>query len=214
MKRATKNMDEDVQTGQVTAERQLPESKASRRGNAWLLSSVVILTGLLMVMKTESPAADAANPTPAAIEGPFFKPNAPRRTSLLEPGITGTKLVLTGRVLSTAGKPIAGARLDFWHSDSKGDYDNAGYKLRGHQFTYQEGRYRLETIVPGQYGGRTPHIHVKVQAPNGRILTTQLYFPGEPRNQRDFLFSPDLVMKVQEAPDGKVATFDFVLNVK
>lgn len=214
MKRPTKNMDEDIQTGQVTAVQQLRERKASRRRNAWLLSSVVILTGLLMVTKTESPAADAASPTPAAIEGPYFKPNSPKRTSLLEPGITGTKLVLTGRVLSTAGKPIAGARLDFWQADGKGEYDNIGYKLRGHQFADQAGRYRLETIVPGQYGGRTPHIHVKVQAPNTRILTTQLYFPGEPRNQRDFIFNPDLVMKVQEAADDKVATFDFVLDVE
>lgn len=205
MKGATKGMDEDRQPGQAAADRQR---------NARVLSSVLILTGLLMVMKTESPAADSTNPTPTAIEGPFFKPNAPGRTSLLEPGITGTKLVLTGRVLSTDGKPISGARLDFWHSDSKGEYDNAGYKLRGHQFTYQEGRYRLETIVPGQYGGRTPHIHVKVQAPNGRILTTQLYFPGEPRNQRDFLFNAGLVMKVEDTDSGKVATFDFVLDVK
>jgi protocatechuate 3,4-dioxygenase beta subunit len=205
MKGATKGMDEDRPAGQAAADRQR---------NVRVLSSALIITGLLMVIKTESPAADTANPTPAAIEGPFFRPNAPRRTSLLEPGITGTKLVLTGRVLSTDGKPINGARLDFWHSDGKGEYDNAGYKLRGHQLTNHEGQYRLETIVPGQYGGRTPHIHVKVQAPNGRILTTQLYFPGEPRNQRDVLFNPDLVMKVQDAAGGKVATFDFVLDVK
>jgi hypothetical protein len=50
-----------------------------------------------------------------------------------------------------------------------------------------------------------------VQAPNGPVLTTQLFFPGD---RRDFIFNLDLVMKVQEAADGKVATFDFVLDVK
>jgi protocatechuate 3,4-dioxygenase beta subunit len=211
MKKVTRNMDEDIQTGQGAAEEQIRKSKALRHRCAWLLGSVVVLAGLLMVTKTESPAADAASPTPAAIEGPYFKPNSPKRTSLLEPGITGTKLVLTGRVLSTAGKPIAGARLDFWQADGKGEYDNVGYKLRGQQFADQAGRYRLETIVPGEYGSRPRHLHVKVQAPNGPVLTTQLFFPGD---RRDFIFNLDLVMKVQEAADGKVATFDFVLDVK
>ncbi len=47
------------------------------------------------------------------------------------------------------------------------------------QFADASGRFSLETIVPGAYGGRTRHIHVKVQAPDSPVLTTQLYFPGE-----------------------------------
>jgi protocatechuate 3,4-dioxygenase beta subunit len=65
--------------------------------------------------------------------------------------------------------------------------------------------------VPGLYGGRTRHIHVKVQAPRGRILTTQLYFPGEPRNRRDFLFRDDLLMAVRGAAQAKDARFNFLL---
>ena len=61
--------------------------------------------------------------------------------------------------------------------------------------------------------GRREFLHVKVQAPGGGILTTQLYFPGEPRNKRDFLFRPELLMSVTDAKDGKHATFNFVLNV-
>ena len=67
--------------------------------------------------------------------------------------------------------------------------------------------------MPGLYPGRTRHFHVRVQAANRPVLTTQLYFPGEPGNQRDFIFNRDLVLKAQDAADGKVATFDFVLDL-
>ncbi len=73
------------------------------------------------------------------------------------------------------------------------------------------GRYHLETIVPGEYPGRTRHIHVKVQAPGQPVLTTQLYFPAEPRNTNDSIFSPELLMQVQNTPNGQLATFNFVL---
>jgi len=154
---------------------------------------------------------DDDEPTPAQTEGPYYTPNTPERTSFLEAGITGTKLVVTGYVLGTACQPVAQALIDFWHCNAAGEYDNAGYKLRGHQFTDEQGRYTLETIVPGVYPGRTRHIHVKVQAPNNPVLTTQLYFPGEPDNARDGIFSSELLMAVQEAADGKTAQFNFVL---
>jgi protocatechuate 3,4-dioxygenase beta subunit len=155
----------------------------------------------------------AAPPTERQTEGPYFKPESPLRASLLEPGIVGTKIVVTGMVLSTSCQPVARALLDVWHADERGGYDNAGYRLRGHQFTDDQGRYRLETIVPGIYVGRTRHFHVKVQAPNRPVLTTQLYFPGDAGNARDPIFSRDLVMQVREATDGKAATFDFVLDL-
>ena len=155
----------------------------------------------------------SAPPTQRQTEGPYFKPDSPRRASLLDPGMTGTKIVVTGMVLSTACQPIARALIDVWHADDRGDYDNAGFRLRGHQFTDDQGRYRLETIVPGIYPGRTRHFHVKVQAPSRPVLTTQLYFPGEAVNARDPIFSRDLVMQVSDAGGGKAATFDFVLDL-
>ncbi|HWP45874.1 MAG TPA: hypothetical protein VNM22_01820 [Candidatus Limnocylindrales bacterium] len=182
------------------------------------IGAMVLHDGLEVIAQTQelppTPACgDEEDLTPSNAEGPFFKPKSPRRTSLLEPGITGTKLIVTGYVLSTDCKPITGALLDFWHADAKGVYDNVGYKLRGHQFSDEAGRYHLETIVPGLYPGRTRHIHVKVQAPNKPILTTQLYFPGEQLNQTDFIFRPELLMKVQDSNEGKTATFNFVLDV-
>lgn len=157
-----------------------------------------------------TPACDG-HPTLSATEGPFFKPDSPARTSLREPDLAGTAIVLTGRVVSTDCRPVAGALLDFWHADAAGDYDNVGQRLRGHQFSDGDGRYRLETILPGAYGGRTRHVHVKVQAPRRPVLTTQVYFPGEARNARDPLFRQELLVALADARDGKSARFDFVL---
>lgn len=154
---------------------------------------------------------DDDEPTPAQTEGPYYTPNTPERASLLEPGMPGTRLVVSGTVLTTGCVPVARALLDFWHADDAGEYDNVGYRLRGHQFTDDQGRYTLETIVPGLYPGRTRHIHVKVQAPNQPVLTTQLYFPDEPANSTDGIFAPELLMTVQDTADGKQAGFDFVL---
>jgi protocatechuate 3,4-dioxygenase beta subunit len=126
----------------------------------------------------------------------------------------GTKLVVSGRVLSSGCQPIVRALIDVWQADARGDYDNAGFTLRGHQFTDERGRYQLETIVPGLYPGRTRHLHVKVQAPGQPALTTQLYLPGEPQNRRDGLFDPGLLLKLVDMADGQAGTFDFVLRLR
>jgi protocatechuate 3,4-dioxygenase beta subunit len=149
--------------------------------------------------------------TPAVTEGPYYKPNSPERTSLLESGVTGTKLTLTGNVLTANCQPIAHALLDFWQANSQGQYDNNGFTLRGHQYTDATGYYHLETIVPGLYPGRTEHIHVKVQAPGSSILTTQLFFPGETENQSDSIFDPKLLMTIKSTTTGEQATYNFIL---
>ncbi|TMQ17692.1 MAG: intradiol ring-cleavage dioxygenase [Candidatus Rokuibacteriota bacterium] len=157
---------------------------------------------------TPACGADTA-PTPAQTEGPYFKRSSPERASLLEPALTGSRLVVTGLVLGTDCRPVPHALLDFWQADGSGHYDNAGQRLRGHQFTDAEGRYRLETVLPGLYPGRTRHIHVKAQAPGQRVLTTQLYFPGEIMNARDGIFDQTLVVAMA---DSATARFDFVLQ--
>ena len=156
---------------------------------------------------------DDDEPTESQTEGPYFTPSSPKRTSLIETGIAGTPLMLTGVVLTRSCRPVAGALVDFWQADDTGEYDNRGFRLRGHQFTDAKGVYRLETIVPGLYPGRTRHIHVKVQAPAQRILTTQLYFPGEARNARDGIYDKDLLMAMAKPGLGGEARFDFVLDL-
>lgn len=122
----------------------------------------------------------------------------------------GVRLVVEGRVLNRECRPVAGARLDFWQTDAGGQYDNMGFRMRGHQLTDEAGNYRLETVAPGDYPGRPPHIHVKIVIPNGPSLTTQLYFPGAGRNTTDLLFNPQLVLPVEDTAQGKSARFDFV----
>jgi protocatechuate 3,4-dioxygenase beta subunit len=162
---------------------------------------------------TPTPACDDHDePTVEQTEGPYFKPSSPERSSLLADGMAGTRLVVMGAVVSSECAPIKGALLDFWQANDAGEYNNTGFTLRGHQFTDARGRFRLTTIVPGLYTGRTRHIHVKVQKPHGSVLTTQLYFPGEPQNASDGIFDESLLMDVKAGPGGRRdARFDFVL---
>jgi protocatechuate 3,4-dioxygenase beta subunit len=168
---------------------------------------------------TTAPATLAATPqcaddddvTPAQTEGPYFKPNSPERTNI-RADAGGTKLVLTGAVVTTDCKPVAHALLDFWQADAGGNYDNSGFGFRGHQYTDAQGRYQLDTVVAGLYPGRTRHIHVKVQPPGGKVLTTQLYFPNESRNASDGIFREECLMDVRDGSDGRQATFTFVVT--
>jgi protocatechuate 3,4-dioxygenase beta subunit len=155
---------------------------------------------------------DGDEVTLAQTEGPFFKPSSPERIELLEAGMAGQPIELAGFVLTRDCKPIAGALLDFWQADDKGQYDNSGFRLRGHQFTDADGRFRLRTVVPGAYVGRTRHIHVKVQPRGGRVLTTQLYFPGEAKNRSDGLFRKELLMRTAKNEGWLAGRFDFVVG--
>lgn len=117
----------------------------------------------------------------------------------------GEVLKVVGYVLDANCQPIANAWLDFWQADANGEYDNAGYILRGHQFTDSQGRYQLETIMPGLYSSRPiRHIHVKVQPPGGSILTTQLYFPEQPIE--------GLTVELTQAENGYLGMFNFVVK--
>ena len=157
---------------------------------------------------------DGDEPTLSQTEGPFFKPSSPERFNLVEPGMAGRVLEVSGFLLTRNCQPVARTLIDVWQADDKGEYDNRGFRLRGHVFSDAEGRYRIRTIRPARYPGRTAHIHVKAQAPGGKILTTQLYFPEEPGNRRDSLFRPELLLQVARAGDSLSARFDFVLETR
>jgi protocatechuate 3,4-dioxygenase beta subunit len=147
-------------------------------------------------------------------EGPYYKKGSPKRTHIIESGTTGEKLIVEGRMRDCTGSPIAGGWLDFWQADGKGEYDNVGYNLRGHQYTDKSGSYRLETVVPAMYGSRTRHIHVKARAnPQSPVVTTQIFFPGESKNKIDPLFDQSLVVDISSDTEGLRARFDFILDV-
>lgn len=149
--------------------------------------------------------------TPQLTEGPYYKSGSPERTNIAS-GASGESLVVSGYVYDKNCKSISGAWLDFWQADGNGVYDNSGYRLRGHQYTDKDGKYVLETVVPGEYPGRTPHIHVKVRASkNSPLFTSQLFMPAEAQNQKDPIFNQALIMDVKDTPAGKVGTFNFVI---
>src|SRR5262249_35293486 len=127
-------------------------------------------------------------------------------------GMPGRPIELVGFILTRDCKPLAGALLDFWQADDQGRYDNSGFVLRGHQFSDAEGRYRLRSIGPGNYPGRTRHIHVKVQPRGGRVLTTQLYFPDEAKNRSDGLFRRELLVRTAGNEGTVTGRFDFVVR--
>ena len=201
----------------------LGEDERSRARRAFLRALMTFPAAVVIDSVQGASAQPKARPTPACgeagastppqTEGPYFKPSSPLRVSLVEPGVVGTRIAIEGSVMSTECRLISDALIDIWHADARGEYDNVGHRLRGHQFTDDAGRYRVETIVPGAYPGRTRHFHVKVQAPGRAVLTTQLYFPGEPGNQRDFIFNPELVMRIRDGEHGKLGEFDFVLDL-
>ena len=158
---------------------------------------------------------DGDEPTVRQTEGPFFKPRSPQRVDLREPGSKGRAIELAGLVLTRGCQPVGNALVDLWHADERGDYDNRGNRYRGHVFTDAQGRYAFRTVVPAQYTGRTRHYHVKVQAANKPVLTTQLYFPGDSaQNARDGLFRRELLMRVADAGGELKARFDFVLDMR
>ena len=160
---------------------------------------------------------------------PEYRSESPRRTSLLEPGtdfwkkdwpgspIEGERLTLTGRVLTPQCQPIANARLEFWHTDSKGLYDYAGFNVRGLQNADDDGRYRLETTMPGYYNPRR-HLHylvgVRLDEDKAGILVTNII--GLPTEDEFKTNKPGATIHPSafKRENGVLsATFDFVIDV-
>ncbi len=160
-----------------------------------------------------TPECEGLNPTRRQTAGPFYSKGPPERASFIEPGVGGKRMILKGRVLNTDCQTVGEAHLDFWHASPEGGYDNDGFQFRGWQTADSTGAYELETLAPGHYPGRTSHIHVKANAPDGKVLTTQVYFPWDERNAKDGIFRESLLVEVEEETAGLVVCrFDFVLT--
>ena len=121
--------------------------------------------------------------------------------------------MLSGRVLNEKRTPIPNAVVNLWSSDAAGNYDMIGYRYHGYQVTDAEGRYEFTTIIPGCYEPRdAKHLHVKVQG-NSSPITTQLYIEGQPGNEDDDYYAPELLVQVEEDAKGtKHGTYDFVVK--
>lgn len=169
-----------------------------------LPTATTIPTDIFTQMGINLPAPVCASLTQPQTEGPYYVPNSPERNSLFEEGMPGTRLILVGYVLDQDCTPLPNAWLDFWQADTNGNYDLQAYRLRGHQFTDAEGRYFLETVLPGLYQSRPiEHIHVKIRPEGRQEITSQLYFPNQPVE--------GLTVSLEERGDYVVGYFNFVV---
>jgi len=191
------------------------------------------------VLALAAPVARAASlaATPSQAEGPFYPRTMPseRDNDLTQvagqPPAQGTRLYLAGRVLKVDGAPLSGAVVELWQCDSFGRYHHVGddggprddgFQGYGATTTDAEGRYAFKTIRPVAYGGRVPHMHFKIRAPNGAALTTQLYVKGDATAGDPVLaMSPagtlgKLTVSLSPAagkePGALTGNFDFVLR--
>ncbi|MBI4035167.1 MAG: hypothetical protein HY381_02110 [Candidatus Chisholmbacteria bacterium] len=145
-------------------------------------------------------------PTKADAEGPYYRAGVRERRKLSPEGAQGDRLVVKGRVMVECSQLVAGARVELWQADAGGNYHDDDY--RGVVFTDQLGSYEFETVMPGAYGRdgvmRPAHIHFKLTLPDGRQLTSQMYF--------DANTGVDLsqLVKLQQVNEGWVGNFDVV----
>jgi len=145
------------------------------------------LVVLLLLLGASMSAAAQQRPCPPTAPdmlGPFYKPNAPERAK------TGTGIVITGAVRSAKDCAVLpGARVEWWSADERGEYRD---DLRATQHADAQGRFTYETISPGRYPGRPPHLHVRITAPNHKTLVTQLYpQPSQRSITTDFILIAD-----------------------
>jgi hydroxyquinol 1,2-dioxygenase len=168
--------------------------------------------------------------TPSTLPGPFYRADAPdmdQGSNLCRDG-AGEPLEVSGQVFGADRLPLPGARVEVWHANSKGRYENQDpdnqpeHNLRGCFTTDADGRFRFRTIRPAGYSlpddgpvgrlarhlglslDRPAHIHFAVAASNHRRLVTAVFDGADPAITRDALFAvkPELI-----------GTFDRALTV-
>lgn len=128
---------------------------------------LLLLPSLLLFFLASAVNAATCSPTEEDALGPFYKPNAPMRSSV------GTGYVLRGVIrASTDCRPLPGAIVELWLAGPDGEYDDAH---RATVVADPSGRYRFESNVPTPYYGRPPHIHLRVSATGFATLVTQHY---------------------------------------
>lgn len=201
-------------------------SRLGASGQTGLITAGLGFDRLIDIRQDEADeAAGRAAGTPRAIEGPLYIPGAPLshvEVRLDEDPVRGDVVVMEGRVLNTAGQPVADAYVDVWHANELGRYshfdpDQEDYHLRRKIKTDDQGRYRFRSFIPpgyaippnsptselfealGRHGNRPAHIHFLVAADGMRTLTTQVNIPGDTYLDDDFAFATrdGLVVELQ-----------------
>lgn len=176
-----------------------------------LLSDVL---GVSMLVETINGDL-SADATPSTVLGPFHVVESPARQlgdNIYQTG-AGTPCVVTGRVMSTAGAPLPGARVDVWQASPEGFYDVQQPRLqpagngRGLFTADLDGHFWFRTVVPSHYPiptdgpvgqlltstnrhpYRPAHIHLIVAAEDHRPVTTHVFVADSPYLESDAVFA-------------------------
>lgn len=196
-----------------------PNSRRQFLKNLGLGTAALSFTPLVGKARSLAPEVCDATTLDYYGEGPFYTANPPEMVDGKLAGDTelGTRLVLTGRVFDLdCQTPLANTRIDVWHANDAGAYDDSGYNLRGFTTSNAQGYYQFETVYPGKYlnGGsyRPSHIHFKITPPGQSTLVTQLYFEGDSDIPKDAAASinsgtydaSDRIIPTTENGEGKL----------
>ena len=159
--------------------------------------------------------------------GPFYRPNSPVRTNLAAKEDPGSLIELSGFIKHNDCKtPYKKAKVELWHCNEKGVYDNDSdeYRYRGTTYSNEEGFYFFNTILPIPYevgGGitRPAHFHLMITAEGYQPFVTQLYFTGDNYITKDpFASSADAkrrVLAIQTLRNGtKKVLYDVSMSPK
>jgi len=140
----------------------------------------------------------------------------------------GERIIVTGRVLDSDGRPVRHTLVEVWQANASGRYIDPrddhpapldpNFTGAGRCLTDGDGRYRFVTVKPGAYpwrnhanAWRPAHIHFSVFGPQlSSRLVTQMYFPGDP------LFAFDPILRSITDPRGRdllVASLDLDTTV-
>jgi len=195
---------------------------------------VLALTALLPAFRPLiAIAAPPEKATPEDDWGPFYPPDWRGEidadlSRFAGRSAEGTLLRLRGTVRGASGKvdrALADAVVELWQTDARGRYRHPGvpehlrdpgFQGFGRTLTDARGRYEFLTIVPGRYGSRPPHLHIRVARPGLREWVSQIYFSGDNREAGvDSVMPPEreqLTVSARPEGDGVLAArFDIVL---
>jgi hydroxyquinol 1,2-dioxygenase len=165
--------------------------------------------------------------TQTTVLGPFYVNDPPEvaHGDDVSAGLPGEPLFVEGRVTSASGRPIAGAVVDIWHSDSEGFYDvqtSRETALRARLRTGPDGRFHFWTIVPRYYPipddgpvgqmlaatkrhpFRPAHVHFMIDAPGHEKLMTHVFRDGDIYLDSDAVFGVknSLIREFAQQPPG------------
>jgi catechol 1,2-dioxygenase len=157
---------------------------------------------------------NGATETTQSLLGPFWRMHSPRTengASIVRSPTPGSSLFVTGRVVDRAGRAVAEAEIDVWHSSPVGLYENqdsgqADMNLRGKFMTDAEGRFWFSTVkmvgypIPtdgvvgrlleaqNRHPYRPAHLHALIFKPGFKTLISQVYDPADPHIDTDVQF--------------------------